>query len=300
MNSQKKVVMALSGGLDSGTMLGYLINLGYEVECLNFSYGSKHNGFEMYAAKKLANHYNIKVTTIELNNIFVHFKSDLLLSGGEIPEGHYNDENMTKTVVPGRNSIFATILMGYAESIKAGKIALGVHRGDHNIYPDCRQEYIKVLDSLVYLASDKKIEVITPFIDMDKIEVCKIGNTLSVPFELTRTCYKNQVLSCGKCGSCNERLEAFKMNNLEDPIQYENDNSLTIEKENSDILSKEEVECLLNKEPELKEKEYDTVPKADKIIQVKIPNNIFESIKKFENVVNKVTEYTKQTIKGRE
>ena len=222
MDSKRKVIMALSGGMDSSTVLAYLLDMGYEVECLNFTYGSKHNIYEIKSAELIAKYYKVKYTLIDLTNAFSGFKSNLLKSGGEIPEGHYENDNMALTVVPGRNSIFSCILMGYAESVNAGKIALGVHKGDHVVYPDCRQEYIKALDTMIYLASDKKVEVITPFIDVNKTEICKIGLDLKVPYELTRTCYKNQELSCGKCGSCFERLEAFEENNATDPIPYEN------------------------------------------------------------------------------
>ena len=143
------------------------------------------------------------------------------MSGGEIPEGHYNDATMSQTVVPGRNLMFASILAGYAESIGFNRIALGVHKGDHEIYPDCRKEFVKALDSCIYLSTDKSVEVYTPLIDMDKIEIVQEGLDLEVPYHLTRTCYKDQERSCGVCGSCVERLEAFKLNNVKDPIEYE-------------------------------------------------------------------------------
>ncbi len=222
MDRRRKVVMGLSGGMDSSTMLAYLLNMGYEVYCLNFTYGSKHNKYEIKSAELIADHYKVPYRLIDLTAAFEGFKSNLLLSGGEIPEGHYTDETMSKTVVPGRNTIFASIMMGYAESVDAGKIALGVHQGDHAIYPDCRQDYVKALDTLVYLASDRKVEVIAPFLDTDKIGICRVGLDLNVPYELTRTCYKDQEKSCGVCGSCRERLEAFEENNIDDPIPYEN------------------------------------------------------------------------------
>jgi 7-cyano-7-deazaguanine synthase len=215
-----KIVMALSGGMDSGTMLAKFINDNHEVYCLNFTYGSKHNKYEIQCAQKLADYYQVSYRLIDLTEAFKGFKSNLLSAGGDIPEGHYEQSNMALTVVPGRNTIFASILMGYAESINAEYIALGVHKGDHAIYPDCRTEYVKALDNLVYLASDKKIQVISPFSNMDKTDICRVGLTLNVPYEITRTCYKNQEFSCGKCGACTERLESFKLNNAVDPIKY--------------------------------------------------------------------------------
>lgn len=224
-----KIVIGLSGGMDSATLLGYLLEQGMEVHCCAFNYGSKHNEYENAAVEKIVEYYQSKRMPVYLywfpiSPVMHNFKSALLLNDAEdIPEGHYASENMKKTVVPGRNLIFSSIMAGLAESIKAEAIALGVHSGDHFIYPDCRTEFIKALDTTVYLSSDRKVQVITPFSKLDKYGILKIGYKCLpvVPYELTRTCYKNQPLSCGKCGSCNERLEAFELLNLKDPIPYE-------------------------------------------------------------------------------
>lgn len=217
-------VIALSGGLDSATLLAILFDQSYHqidnIKCVGFEYGSKHNKYEIEAAKKIAKHYDVEYNLIDLRNVGKLLKSNLLLSGGEIPEGHYNDSTMAQTVVPGRNLMFASILAGYAESIGFNKIALGVHKGDHEIYPDCRKEFVKALDTCIYLSTDKSVDVYTPLIDMDKIEIVQEGLYLEVPYHLTRTCYCDQEKSCGVCGSCVERLEAFKNNNVDDPIEY--------------------------------------------------------------------------------
>jgi len=128
---------------------------------------------------------------------------------------------MKSTVVPGRNMIMASIMAGLAESIGAEAIALGVHSGDHHIYPDCRKEFIKAFDSAVYLSSDRKVEVLTPLILDDKATLLIKGFPIDVPYHLTRTCYADQELSCGKCGSCIERILAFDVIDEVDPIQYE-------------------------------------------------------------------------------
>jgi len=216
-----KVCMGLSGGLDSSTLLAILVDNDEDVLCLGFEYGSKHNKYEIESAKKIAKYYNVDYKLIDLTNVGKILKSNLLLSGGEIPEGHYQQENMKLTVVPGRNLMFASILAGYAESNDCEAIALGVHQGDHEIYPDCRKEFIKALDSCIYLSTNRKVEVITPLINMDKGEIVAEGLALEVPYQLTRTCYKDQEKSCQVCGSCNERLEAFSINCVEDPIEYE-------------------------------------------------------------------------------
>jgi len=220
----KKVVLGLSGGMDSSTLAGYYISKGYEVHPIIFAYGSKHNHYENRCAHTIARTLGCKVPHfVELDFIGKLFKSDLLKSGGDIPEGHYEDESMSKTVVPGRNTIFISIMMGYAESIGAEIIAAGVHSGDHHIYPDCRAEYINSMAESVLLATDGKVSLEAPFIHFDKLGILKIGYALDPPFpyEHTRTCYKDQEASCGKCGSCQERLEAFKLLGKTDPITYE-------------------------------------------------------------------------------
>ena len=222
-----KIVLSLSGGMDSGTMLGYYLAKGHEVFPINFTYGSKHNEFELKCAYHLCGHYGLRkgLPSIDLNFIGDMFTSDLLKSGGDIPEGHYEDESMKATVVPGRNLIFASILAGYAESIDATHIALGVHAGDHHIYSDCRPEFIESLKTTINKSSDGKVGVLAPFLNIDKTQILKIGCELPeefvVPYQLTRTCYKDQEDSCGRCSSCVERLEAFASLGKVDPIKYQ-------------------------------------------------------------------------------
>jgi 7-cyano-7-deazaguanine synthase len=132
---------------------------------------------------------------------------------------------MKATVVPGRNLIMASVMSGYAESIDAEAIALGVHSGDHHIYPDCRPEFINQLRNVVAISTERLVDVIAPLLNEDKTSILKIGYSLKelVPYNLTRTCYKDQEHSCGKCGSCRERLEAFENLGIKDPIVYEED-----------------------------------------------------------------------------
>jgi 7-cyano-7-deazaguanine synthase len=216
-----KAIVSLSGGMDSATVLAWCLKEYDEVEAIGFTYGSKHNEFENKMAEKIASHYGVKFTLINLQEVMKNFKSNLLISGGDIPEGHYESDNMALTVVPGRNLIFSSILAGYAESTGADVIALGAHQGDHAIYPDCRKEFIESLTSTILLSSDTKVDVVAPFIRGNKISILKWGLENNVPYQLTRTCYKHQEISCGKCGSCQERLEAFELNNVKDPIPYE-------------------------------------------------------------------------------
>lgn len=223
-----KAVMGLSGGMDSSTLLGFLLNMGWEVHCCVFNYGSKHNLYENEAALNVAQYYKTKgwkvhVHQFDLQRVMIEFNSALLKTGEEIPEGHFNDESMKKTIVPGRNLIFTSIMAGLAESLEAEVVALGVHAGDHHIYPDCRADFIDSASKTVLLSSDRRVHVVAPFQEFNKVSILRIGylSTPLVPYHFTRTCYKDQPVSCGKCGSCQERLEAFKLINMTDPIEYE-------------------------------------------------------------------------------
>ena len=222
------VVLGLSGGMDSATLLGYYLERGAKVYCCMFSYGSKHNPYENAAAWQVIAYYRkhgfiVAHSVFDLAPAMLGFRSALMENGPAIPEGHYAAESMRQTVVPGRNLIMASVMAGFAESIGAGVIALGVHSGDHHIYPDCRPEFIEALKTTVECSSARAVMVQAPFSHDDKESILRRGFSYAVPvpYELTRTCYKAQELSCGKCGSCTERLEAFEALGRMDPIPYE-------------------------------------------------------------------------------
>ncbi len=217
----KKVVMALSGGMDSATLLAWLIHQGYEVECISFQYGSKHQEYENEAAIRVAAFYEAPLHVVDLSAAMSGFKSNLLKTGGAIPEGHYTDASMSATVVPARNMIFLSILAGMAESIGAQHVVVGIHSGDHAIYPDCRPLFFSAMDDAIDAATDGKVGMMAPFINWDKTKILEYGIPAHVPYQYTRTCYKDQPLSCGQCGSCVERLEAFTNIGSADPIEYE-------------------------------------------------------------------------------
>lgn len=218
-----KVIVSFSGGMDSLTVLAQAIHIhGKEnVTPVGFSYGSKHNKWEHAAAQTAAEYYGVRYSVIQLQFIADMFQSNLLLSGGDIPEGHYEAETMKQTVVPCRNLIFASILAGLAESEEARALYFGVHAGDHAIYPDCREDFFKHLRQAVFLATNKKVELIAPFLFTDKVGILQAGMKLCVPYHLSRTCYKDQPIACGKCGSCQERLTAFHDMVVPDPLEYE-------------------------------------------------------------------------------
>lgn len=216
-----KALVIFSGGLDSTTALYWAKKNYTEVETLTFQYGSKHNENEYKYALKTCKKLNIKNTLINLDFIDKYFKSDLLKSGNDIPEGHYTSENMKSTVVPFRNGIMLSIAAGFAESNKCGCIILGNHSGDHAIYPDCRENFILSIKKAIEEGTDKKITVISPFCNIKKSEIIKIGNDLGVDYSLTYSCYKGNNKHCGKCATCIERKEAFELAKVNDPTKYE-------------------------------------------------------------------------------
>ena len=135
-----------------------------------------------------------------------------------MPAGKYDAENMKATVVPGRNLIMTSIAAGYASNIGAQAIALGVHMGDHFIYPDCRPEFIMALKAVLARSTDPGIDVLTPYLYYDKGMIVRDGTILGVDYECTWSCYVGGKIPCGKCGTCVERAEAFAQNGIEDPL----------------------------------------------------------------------------------
>lgn len=218
-----KALVSLSGGMDSATVMARLIHEGHQVEAVAFAYGSKHNPYENFAAQKLAEYYKVPFSWYDLSPVMGNFKSSLMQSGGAIPEGHYNDATMSQTVVPGRNIIFLSLLAGIAWSRGAPIVGIGIHQGDHAIYPDCRPEFFAAMQKAITLGTDGKVELVAPFANTDKGGILSWGLQHEVPYTYTRTCYKHQDRACGKCGACVERLEAFAKNGVKDPVAYEGD-----------------------------------------------------------------------------
>lgn len=217
-----KTIVSLSGGVDSAVVLGACVLDRYKPEdvlCVGFRYGSKHNLLEIQAADKIAFHYKVRYRIVDLTKAFEGFHS-ALFGTTPIPEGHYEEESMRSTVVPCRNMIFSSVLAGIAESEKATRVYLGVHAGDHFIYADCRPRFLSYMDVAIRMATENNVSLITPFMHANKTEIVKIGLKADVPFHLCRTCYTDNEIACGRCGSCTERREAFELNKAEDPIEY--------------------------------------------------------------------------------
>ena len=237
----KQAVLSLSGGMDSSTVLLHLLAKGYEVTALSFDYGQKHN-IELKRAAELIeylkqNGHNIKYQCITLLGLKELLNSNLVQGGEDVPEGHYEEENMKDTVVPNRNKIFSSIIQAVALSIANEKncpvkIAMGIHAGDHAIYPDCRQEF-RDADYEAFVQGNwdaDKITYYTPYLKGDKYDILKDGEKcckeLNLSFDevykRTNTSYKPDVegRSDYKSASSVERIEAFLKLDRKDPVEY--------------------------------------------------------------------------------
>ncbi|MBT4391166.1 MAG: peptide-methionine (R)-S-oxide reductase MsrB [Euryarchaeota archaeon] len=236
-----KAVIAFSGGMDSTALLINMLNRNYDITCISFDYGQKHK-IEIERAKANINYLNsighiIEHKIIDMTNSFEIFDSALLNDDIDIPEGHYEEAQMKLTVVPNRNAIFSSIMYGYAISLVNKyncdvKIGLGVHSGDHAIYPDCRPKFYESINKSFALGNWKSENVTfyLPFIDADKKYIlndlmtsCKILNINSnTILKNTLTSYNPDYKgkSSGKSGSDVERILAFDSLGLEDPIEY--------------------------------------------------------------------------------
>lgn len=212
-----KTVVILSGGMDSTTLLYQLLKTRTEVKAISFDYNQRHK-VELEFAAKTCNKLGIDHQTIDITFLAKIADKSALTGNIKVPTGHYESENMKTTVVPNRNMIFASIAIAYAVNLDYDEIALGVHAGDHAIYPDCRPQFISALRKIAKVANYKAIKVYAPYLKIDKGDIAIIGKKLNVDYSLTQTCYEGKEKPCGKCGSCSERLEAFNKAKLNDPL----------------------------------------------------------------------------------
>ena len=254
----KQAVLSLSGGMDSSTLLLHLLANGYKVTALSFDYGQKHR-VELERAQQLVDYINdigarnnnipeITYQVIKLDGLTSLLNSALVSGGDEVPEGHYEEDNMKATVVPNRNKIFSSITQAVALSIankteSPVKIAMGIHAGDHAIYPDCRQEF-RDADYKAFCEGNweaSRVSYYTPYLDTDKYGILQDGESccecLSLDFDMvykrTNTSYKPVFIphpwsdtgggdwySDYKSASSVERIEAFLKLGRPDPVVY--------------------------------------------------------------------------------
>jgi 7-cyano-7-deazaguanine synthase len=216
-----KVVVIYSGGMDSYTVLNKAIQQGYDVHAVSFNYGQRHSK-ELLFAKRVCEQHNIEHKVVDISSINQLIGGSALTDDIDVPEGHYQEESMKTTVVPNRNMIMLSMAVGYAVSIEAKAVYFGAHSGDHAIYPDCRTEFVDAMNDVCKIANYQAVEVRAPYLAASKTDILREGLAMNLDYNDTWTCYNGQEKACGRCGACQERLEAFSENNTIDPIDYQN------------------------------------------------------------------------------
>ena len=215
-----KVVALHSGGLDSTVMLAHLLKNGHEVKAISFNYGQKHSR-ELEAASNICSIFHIPQQVVNLTALRPLLNSVLTRDEQPVPEGTYTDEVMKATVVPNRNMIMLSIAAAWAISLKFNFISYAAHAGDHTIYPDCQPDFATWLAGALARCDFHKVLLLTPFIQVTKANIVKLGASIHAPMFETWSCYKGGALHCGKCGTCVERREAFALAGIVDSTQYE-------------------------------------------------------------------------------
>lgn len=215
----KKATLILSGGVDSTTLLYDLYRKGYDVHAISFDYGQRHIK-ELDMAQRTCEKVGVEHTIVDLTSLSDILSNNALTGNIEVPEGHYEDENMKLTVVPNRNMIMLSVAIGYTINIGANNLYYGAHAGDHAIYPDCRPEFVQAIQNAAEVCHYDPVYVHAPYLYIPKSEIVAQGLDFGVDYSLTWTCYAGEEKACGKCGSCVERLEAFEINGVKDPLKY--------------------------------------------------------------------------------
>jgi 7-cyano-7-deazaguanine synthase len=215
-----KVVVIYSGGMDSFTVLNRALKDGKQVYALSFDYGQRHVK-ELSCASDVCKSLTVNHKIIDISAINQILAGSSLTDDIDIPEGHYQADNMKSTVVPNRNMILLSLAVGYAVSVGASQVYYGAHSGDHAIYPDCRPEFVAKMNDVCQIANYQAVEIYSPYLNDSKTAILADGIAMNLTYNNTWTCYNGREKACGKCGACQERLEAFRENKLVDPLDYE-------------------------------------------------------------------------------
>jgi len=224
----KKAVVVLSGGLDSTTCAALAREAGYELYPLTFDYGQRHR-VELGAARKIAAYYGAadrhKIVRLDFFRDFGGSAlTDDSIAVPERPDGAVPDDEIPVTYVPGRNLIFLSVAVSYAETIAAEAVYIGVNALDYSGYPDCRPEFVRSFEQTAALATKagvggRPVRIETPLVRMTKADIVREGVRLGVPFELTWSCYKGGDAPCGVCDSCLLRRKGFAEAGVRDPLE---------------------------------------------------------------------------------
>jgi 7-cyano-7-deazaguanine synthase len=221
-----RAVVLLSGGLDSTTALALAHAEAYELHTLSFDYGQRHKR-EIEAARAIASHYGV-ASQHTVNIDLRAFGGSALTADIAVPHARSMQEmarDIPITYVPARNTIFLSFALAYAEVNEADDIFLGINAIDYSGYPDCRPEYLTAYERMANLATratvmGRLLSIHAPLLYMNKAAIVRTGAALDAPYALTWSCYEGGQRACGKCDSCQLRLNGFAEAGIRDPIAY--------------------------------------------------------------------------------
>ena len=214
-----QMVLIHSGGLDSTVLLYELRRAGHALHALSVDYGQRHRK-ELEAAAAICAEAGVDHRVVDLRAVRPLLADSALTGDQPVPEGRYDDISMRQTVVPNRNMILLSVAVAWAVNLKADGVAYAAHAGDHALYPDCRPAFIEAMRQAVQLCDWHAVELLTPFADLRKADIVRLGASLGAPLARTWSCYKGEALHCGQCGTCIERREAFAEADVPDPTVY--------------------------------------------------------------------------------
>lgn len=219
-----RAVILFSGGLDSTTVLVNALKKGYDVYPLTITYGQRHS-IEISKSLLTLEKYDLKKKALSFNLDLSPYKNCSLINTNlQVPD--QIEDKIPSTYVPSRNLIFLSIASGFAETLEAEKIFIGVNSVDYSGYPDCRPEFIKAMNQTLAVGTKQGVEgslsIEAPLIDLSKKEIIQLGMSIGVDYSLTHSCYSPTIdgKSCGKCDSCRLRLEGFVQAKFQDPLDY--------------------------------------------------------------------------------
>lgn len=216
-------LILLSGGLDSSTALAAASASGRAGRALSVAYGQRH-ARELDAARQVAAHYRVTHDVLDLTSWGQLLRGSALTDPDvPVPHGHYAAPSMAATIVPNRNATLLCAAAGVAQAHGCDTVITAVHAGDHHVYPDCRPEFVHALNEAVQIATEGAVRISAPFLDQSKTDIARTAGRLSVPVELTWSCYEGAAVHCGQCGTCVERIEALHDAGVPDPTAYRQD-----------------------------------------------------------------------------
>lgn len=214
-------IAVVSGGMDSTVLAHQATGLFSRVDLLSVDYGQRHRKEIGYAALTAAR-LNCCHDVVELPLAAMLTGSALTDGAVDVPHGHYAADTMALTIVPNRNAVLISVAYAVAVARGADAVLVGVHAGDHHVYPDCRPAFITALDEALRIGNEGvgNVRLEAPFVNHSKTDIARLGGRFGVVWTETWSCYEGGEQHCGRCGTCVERHEAFRDAGISDPTVY--------------------------------------------------------------------------------